>query len=58
MEFTSQFKVFMTDKKTKTLHQENRTLHFWFYDLKQNEYNDEINEFMRELLKSNEFPKG
>jgi hypothetical protein len=48
----------MTDKKTKALHQENRTLDFWFYNLEQNGHVDETNEFMRELFKSKEFPRG
>jgi len=58
VDFSSQFKVFMTDKKTKALHQENRTIHFWFYNLEQNGHVDETNEFMRELFKSKEFPRG
>jgi hypothetical protein len=48
----------MTDRQTKKVHQENRILHFWFYNLKQNEYVDDTNEFMHTLFKSNEFPRG
>jgi hypothetical protein len=58
VEFSTQFKVFMTDKKTEKVHQENRILHFWFYDLEQNQYVDDTNEFMRSLFKSDEFPRG
>ncbi|CAF0984238.1 unnamed protein product [Adineta steineri] len=57
VEFSSRFKVFMIDKQTKKIHQENRILHFWFYDLQTDECVNETNEFMRVLLKSNEFPR-
>ncbi|CAF1677367.1 unnamed protein product [Adineta ricciae] len=55
--YTTQFKVFMTDKQTKGVHQENRVLHFWFYDQNDEEYSDDVNEFMRGLFKSSEFPR-
>jgi hypothetical protein len=48
----------MNDKKTNKLHQENRTLNFWFYDLKQNQYVNDTNEFMHVLFKTDEFPRG
>jgi hypothetical protein len=56
--FSTQFKVFMTDKQTNKVQQENRVLHFWFYDPKQSEYSDDTNEFMRVLFKPDEFPRG
>ena len=48
----------MTDKRTQGVHQENRVLHFWFYDQNDEEYSDDVNEFMRGLFKSSEFPRG
>ncbi|CAF0887766.1 unnamed protein product [Rotaria sordida] len=57
-QFSTQFKVFMIDKQTKKLHQENRTLYFWFNNhFKQNQYVNDTNEFLRTLFKSNEFPR-
>ena len=58
VEFSTEFKVFMTDKQTKQTHQENRVLHFWFYNLQRNEYINDTNEFMRTLFKSDQFPRG
>jgi hypothetical protein len=58
VEFSSQFKVFLTDKKTNKFHQENRILNFWFYNLKQTQYVNDTNEFMREIFKSDQFPRG
>jgi len=58
VEFSTQFKVSMTDKQTKKVHQENRILNFWFYDLQQNQYVDDTNEFIQTLFKSDEFPRG
>ena len=48
----------MIDKQTKELHQENRTLRFWFYNPEQNQCDDDANEFLRELFRSDEFPRG
>jgi predicted neuraminidase len=58
VQFSSQFKVFMTDKKTQELHQENRTLRLWFYNLTQNECLHDAHELIRSLFKSDEFPRG
>ncbi|CAF2675522.1 unnamed protein product [Rotaria sp. Silwood2] len=57
VQFSSQFKVFMTDKKTQELHQENRTLRLWFYSLTQNQCLYDANELIRSLFKSDEFPR-
>lgn len=57
-QFSSQFKVFMTDKKTQELHQENRLLRLWFNNLTQNQCLHDAQELMRLLLKSDEFPRG
>jgi len=57
-QFSSQFKVFMIDKKTQELHQENRILRFWFYNLTQNECLYDSHELIRSLFKSDEFPRG
>ncbi len=57
-QFSSQFKVFMIDQKTKELHQENRILRFWFYNLTQNQCLDDAHELIRSLFKSDEFPRG
>ena len=48
----------MNDKKTNKFHQENRILNFWFYNLEQNQYVNDTNEFMHVLFKSDEFPRG
>ncbi|CAF3028040.1 unnamed protein product [Rotaria sp. Silwood2] len=57
-QFSTQFKVFMIDKQTKKLHQENRTINFWFNNhFGQNQYADDTNEFLRILFKSDEFPR-
>ena len=56
--FSSQFKVFLTDQKTHQVQQENRTLRFWFFEQEQSTYASETNEFLRALLKAEEFPRG
>jgi hypothetical protein len=48
----------MMDKQTRKSHQENRVLHFWFFNLQRNQYVDDTNEFMGLLFKSDEFPRG
>ena len=58
MQFSSQLKVFVTDKETREVHQENRTFRFWFYHRDREEYVNSTHEFMRALLKSDEFPRG
>ncbi len=58
VDFSTEFKVFMTDKQTRKNNQENRVLHFWFHDLQRHEYMNDTNEFMKLLLKSNQFPRG
>jgi hypothetical protein len=58
VQFSSGFKVFMTDKKSKELHQENRTLRLWFYNFVQDECLHDSHELMRSVLKSDEFPRG
>ncbi|CAF1010450.1 unnamed protein product [Rotaria sordida] len=57
VQFSSQFKVFMIDKKTQELHQENRILRLWFYSLTQNQCLYDANELIRLLFKSDEFPR-
>ncbi|CAF0873416.1 unnamed protein product [Adineta steineri] len=57
VQFSSQFKVFMTDKQTDEIHQENRTLRLWFYNLTQNQCLSDAHEFIRSLFKSDEFPR-
>ncbi|CAF4221574.1 unnamed protein product [Rotaria socialis] len=56
-QFSSQFKVFMMDKRTQELNQENRILRFWFYSLEQNQCLYDANELLRALFKSDEFPR-
>lgn len=58
VQFSSQFKVFMTDKQTQELHQENRTLRLWFYNLTQKQCLTDSHELIRSLFKSDEFPRG
>ena len=58
VQFSSRFKVFMTDKKTGEVHQENRILRLWFHDFAENQSLYEAQELMRMLLKSDEFPRG
>ena len=48
----------MTDKKTKELHQENRILRLWFFNLTANQSLYDAHELIRLLLKSDEFPRG
>lgn len=48
----------MIDKKTQELHQENRILRFWFFNLTQTQCLHDANELMRSLFKSDEFPRG
>jgi hypothetical protein len=48
----------VTDKKTRELNQENRTLRLWFYNLTQNECLHDAHELIRSLFKSDEFPRG
>lgn len=57
-QFTSQFKVFIIDKKTQELNQENRILRFWFYNQTQNQSLNDAHELIRTLFKSDEFPRG
>ncbi|CAF3180281.1 unnamed protein product [Rotaria socialis] len=54
---SSEFKVFMIDKQTEKLHQENRILHFWFYNLTKQQSIDHTNEFLSRLFKADEFPR-
>ena len=58
VQFSSQFKVFVTDKKTQEVHQENRTLRLWFYNFIQDQCLYDANELIRSLFKSDEFPRG
>ncbi|CAF0973880.1 unnamed protein product [Rotaria magnacalcarata] len=56
-QFSSQFKVFMMDKRTQELNQENRILRFWFHSLEQNQCLYDANELIHALFKSDEFPR-
>lgn len=58
VEYSTKFQVFMNDKQTKKVHQENRILHFWFYNLQEHQYVNEINEFMKLLFRTDQFPRG
>jgi hypothetical protein len=51
-------KIFMKDKKTQELHQENRILRLWFYNLTQNQCLYDAHELIRSLFNSDEFPRG
>jgi hypothetical protein len=58
VQFSSQFKVFMTDKKTQELHQENRSLRLWFFNFTENQCLYDAHQLIRSLFKSDEFPRG
>jgi len=49
--------VFVKDKKTQNLHQENRILRLWFFKPNQDDSLRDGHEFIRTLFKSDEFPK-
>jgi hypothetical protein len=58
VQFSSQFKVFMTDKKTQELNQENRIFRLWFYNFTENQCLYDAHAMLRSLFKSDEFPRG
>lgn len=58
VDFSTQFRVSLTDKQTKKTHQENRVLYFWFTNAKSNQLVEDTNKFMRLLLQSDRFPRG
>lgn len=53
-QFQSEFKVFVTDRQTNEIQQENRRLKFWFHQFVRND----TEELIRLLFKSDEFPRG
>lgn len=57
VQFSSRFKVFMTDKSTREIHQENRTLRLWFHNFVQDQCLFDAQAMMRALFKSDEFPR-
>ena len=57
VQFSSRFKVFMTDKSTPEIHQENRTLNLWFHNFVQEQCLFDAQAMMRALFKSDEFPR-
>lgn len=52
-QFQSEFKVFVTDRQTNEIQQENRRLKFWFHQFVRND----TEELIRLLFKSDEFPR-
>lgn len=57
-EFSSSFKVFIGDKRTREIQQENRILRLWFYQFERERCLVDAQDLMKNILKTNDFPQG